>query len=332
MVENQDPREMNASNDAVRAEAGHWLSTRLREGPPLLLDGALGTELEVRGIPCGLPLWSSHALLETPAAIEAIQREYAEAGSEILTANTFRTQARVLARARDRVAPRLSQLGDSTDWGRELVGRAIDITRAAAAAVPGAVRVAGSAPPLEDCYRPDLVPEPEALEVEHREHVRNLVEGGSDLVLIETMNTIREAVAAARAAAESPLPFLVSFVSWRDAALLSGEPLSEAIESVRPLGPAAVAVNCLPPSAVAACLPVLRDCGLPFGVYANLGEVDASAAGERREACQPQEFADHAEGWIAAGARIVGGCCGTSPRHIAAIRDRGLAGRTTPRG
>jgi S-methylmethionine-dependent homocysteine/selenocysteine methylase len=71
---------------------------RLASGPPLLLDGATGTELERRGARCDGPLWSVHALLEDPAMILRIHRDYVAAGAEILTANTFRTQARALAR------------------------------------------------------------------------------------------------------------------------------------------------------------------------------------------------------------------------------------------
>ena len=79
--------------------APEGVRARLRAAAPILLDGATGTELEARGIEAGLPLWSSHALLHAPEAVEAIHRDYALAGAEILTANTFRTQERVLARA-----------------------------------------------------------------------------------------------------------------------------------------------------------------------------------------------------------------------------------------
>ncbi|MCC6642745.1 MAG: homocysteine S-methyltransferase family protein, partial [Deltaproteobacteria bacterium] len=65
----------------------------------MILDGALGTELERRGVPSALPLWSAHALLERPDLVRAIHAEYVAAGAEILTANTFRTQERTLARA-----------------------------------------------------------------------------------------------------------------------------------------------------------------------------------------------------------------------------------------
>jgi S-methylmethionine-dependent homocysteine/selenocysteine methylase len=143
-----------------------------------------------------------------------------------------------------------------------------------------------------------------------------------DAILCETHNCVREARAAARAAGASGLPVLVSFVCWQGATLLSGEPLAEAADALRPLRPAALLVNCLPPSNVAPCLEVLAATGFPFGVYANLGAPDDVAGFRRSEDVPPERFAALAAGWVAAGARLVGGCCGTTPAHIAAIRQR----------
>ena len=75
------------------------LRERLARGRSVLLDGATGTELERRGYAAGLPLWSTHALLDAPDAVAEIHADYARAGADILTANTFRTQRRTLQRA-----------------------------------------------------------------------------------------------------------------------------------------------------------------------------------------------------------------------------------------
>jgi S-methylmethionine-dependent homocysteine/selenocysteine methylase len=281
------------------------LVARLSGGPPLVFDGALGTELERRGVRSELPLWSSHALLEAPAAVRQLHREYLEAGAEALTAGTFRTQRRTLARA---------GIGDRA---RELTARAVALAREAADGRP--VIVLGSAPPLEDCYRPDLVPDAEALAREHAEHARNLAEAGADAILAETHNCVREAVAAVQAARAAGLPVIASFACGAGARLLSGEPLAAALAAVAPLGSAAVGVNCLPPSQVPACLPALAASGLPFGVQANLGAPGAAPGDPRSEDCSPAAYALHARRWIEAGARFVGGCCGTTPDHIRAL-------------
>ena len=283
-----------------------WLE-RLRAGPALLLDGATGTELERRGTKSALPLWSAHSLLHDPALVGRIHADYVEAGAELLTANTFRTQRHTLER--DGVGERAAAL----------TAQAVALARTAAAGGDRPVHVLGSAPPLEDCFRPDLVPDDDSLASEHGEHAANLSAAGVDAILVETMNTIREALAALRAARAAKLPTLVSFACWDGPRLLSGELLREAVAAVRAEQPAAVLANCLPPSNVAACLGVLTDSGLPFGVYANLGApLDEHGRG-RSDDCAPERFAAHAASWLAAGATLVGGCCGTTPAHIRGI-------------
>jgi S-methylmethionine-dependent homocysteine/selenocysteine methylase len=161
-----------------------------------------------------------------------------------------------------------------------------------------------------------------SLEREHAEHATNLAAAGVDLVLVETMNTIREAAAAARAVREAGLPAIVSFVCWEGATLLSGESLAAALEAVAGEAPLAIGVNCLPPSNVPVCLPVLAGSGLVAAVYANLGEPDDTTGFTRSESCTPEAFAALAATWRDAGARIIGGCCGTTPDHLRAVASR----------
>jgi S-methylmethionine-dependent homocysteine/selenocysteine methylase len=283
------------------------LGARIAGGSVLLLDGATGTELERRGVRTPLPAWSAPALLEHPDVILAVHSDYVRAGAEALTANTFRTQRRALAAV------------GVADRAAELTARAVELARRAAAVADTRPFVLGSSSPLEDCYRPDQVPEDAALAREHEEHTRHLAEAGVDGVLVETMNTRREAEIATRAVVARSLPALVSFVCWDGAQLLSGEPLRDAAAGVREAGASAVLVNCLPPSNVGACLAILAETGLPFGVYANLGEPNDDTGFTRSEECGPADFAAHAAGWIRAGAHIVGGCCGTTPEHVRAI-------------
>ena len=276
--------------------------------PPLVLDGALGTELERHGVACGLPLWSTHALLEAPEVVLQVHREYAVAGARVLTACTFRTQQRCLARA---------GLDRPDERARVLSAQAVALAREASGKATQRVWVAGSAPPLEDCFRPDLAPPEADGRREHGEHAGNLANAGVDLIAVESMNSAREARLAAEAAAATGLRFWVSFLCGADATLLSGVPLERAIDSVREAAPLAVGVNCLPAERVTACLPVLAGCGLPFLVYANLGAPDGR--GGRTHACSPETYAEHARAWARAGARAIGGCCGTRPAHVRAL-------------
>lgn len=291
-------------------EAGAALRQRIAAGPVLVLDGATGTELERRGLPSAAPLWSARALRDAPEEVLRIHRRYVEAGVDALTADTFRTQARTLARA-----------GLPAGEDARLTARAVALARRAADEAPRRVFVLGSDPPLEDCYAPERVPDEAALAREHARHVANLLAAGADAVLAETMNCAREAVAAARAAREAGAEVWVSFVCWEGDRLLSGEPLAEALEAVAPLDPVLAGVNCLPPRAVPACLPALRAAGRPFGVYANLGAPREDGEGRTDDAA-PAAFAAAAAAWVEAGARAVGGCCGTTPSHLRAVVER----------
>jgi len=273
-----------------------------------LLDGALGTELTRRGCDTRLPLWSARALMDAPDVVRRIHADYAEAGAEVLTANTFRTNTRALARAG---LP--SQVATLT---RVAVG----LAREGAA---GRARVAGSMAPVEDCYSPELVPDDDALRLEHAELAKALAGAGCDLILIETMNTVREAAIAAEAAARTGLPIWVSFTLGGDDRLLSGETLAEAIRAIRPLGPQALLVNCIPVAQVSSALRALRDAvddsRLRIGAYANVGHVDDEVGWTLTAAVSPRDYTAAAREWLALGATLIGGCCGTTPAHIAAV-------------
>ena len=298
------------------------LSARLAShASPLVLDGATGTELERAGLSTGLPLWSTHALLEAPECVYRIHAAYLAAGAEIVTANTFRTQRRTLARGGlASAAARLTRL--AVDLARRAAADATPCSAlplATACEVPRARWVAGSLPPLEDCYRPDRVPADRALTAEHERQVDLLGEAGVDLILIESMNTIRESRAAARAASRTGLPFVVSFVAWDGAKLLSGEPLVRAARDALDLGAAAVGVNCLPIANLDACRQALSSLAAPLLVSPNLGQPEPTTGFARDESHDPARFPAALADWIEGSAAIVGGCCGTTPAHIAAL-------------
>ncbi|HID20937.1 MAG TPA: homocysteine S-methyltransferase family protein, partial [Planctomycetaceae bacterium] len=187
----------------------------------------------------------------------------------------------------------------------------------------GCAFVLGSQAPLEDCYAPDLVPDDGTLAREHAAMAANLAAAGVDGVLVETHNTIREAVAAVRAAAGAGLLTLVSFVCGRDGRLLSGETITHAAQAVFPFRPAAVLINCTPaPSTVAPLRELHRAVGdLPVGAYANVGEHDPERGWIPTDAVFPERYAEYAAQWRQAGATLIGGCCGTTPEHIRCLRE-----------
>lgn len=302
--------------------------TRLAAGDVLLLDGATGTELQRRGVNTSLPLWSARALLEAPDMLRAIHADYITAGADIITTNTFRTHRRTLTRAGQ---------GERT---RELTQFAVRLAREAAQQANRKIFVAGSMSPLEDCYAPERVPPDGELWIEQAEMARDLAQAGCDLLLVETMNTIREAVIAARCAATTGLPVCVSFVAGLNGlppdqieqagideglaalTLLSGESITEAVRAVQRLRPAVILINCVPLAYIDRAFDELRAARRsPIGLYANVGHADDQVGWALTDDVLPAVYAQHARQWIRQGAAVIGGCCGTRPDHIAALKD-----------
>ncbi len=274
----------------------------------LLLDGATGTELNRRGVDTGLPLWSANALI-TDAGLNVLRQvhlDYLNAGADIITTNTFRTNRRALA-------------GKGLS-AHELTLRAVATAREAVAEFGKPALVAGSVSSLEDCYRPDLVPPAGECHAEHTERIHDLVEGGVDLLLIETMNSIYEAVIAAKIATATGLPTWVTFVCDKKGSILSGESLTHAAEILMPFGVRALGVNCMPAHTIAQPLKELRAiCGdnFPLMAYGNIGYVDDEQGWINTDATDPQGYLQHARNWPA---QIIGACCGSTPDHILALK------------
>jgi S-methylmethionine-dependent homocysteine/selenocysteine methylase len=291
------------------------LSAQLARKPLVMLDGAMGTELHRHGVDLSLPLWSANALIRAPHLVRNIHFWYLHAGADVITANTFRTNIRALDAA-----------GLGARW-EELNLKAVEFAFEARERYRAArpVTVAASIAPVEDCYCPHLAPSDAALEDEHGRQAELLALMGAELLLAETMNSAREAAAAARACAATGREFAVSFVCDAEGALLSGEPLRDAVDAVRPHGPVAMLVNCVSARDMHVPLALLLEtAAMPAGCYANVGPPLADGMRMRHDVASGAH-ADAAARWAAMGARIIGGCCGTTPELLAHI-----AGRLAP--
>ncbi|HEX8079341.1 MAG TPA: homocysteine S-methyltransferase family protein [Jatrophihabitans sp.] len=288
---------------------------------PMCLDGGTATELQRAGLPMAAPWWTSAALRteQWRRVLRSAHADYLRAGAEVLTANTFRCNLRALR------ATGLDAAGPS--W---FVQAAVGVAAAARNDVPSSgALIAGSMAPVEDCYRPELVPPDEELRVEHRWLATELVRAGVDLVLIETMNTLREARIALQEVLAAGGRAWVSFVCADGGRLLSGESVAAAARTVEADGAEVVLVNCTALAETEDCLRLLGErCHGPFGAYPNLEDRGALPRGAGPAAmlpaaASPAEFADTLRRWHRElGASVLGGCCGTSPAHIAALNDR----------
>jgi homocysteine S-methyltransferase len=281
-----------------------------------LLDGALGTELERRGVDASGKSWTAYANRDCADLVREIHLEYIRAGADIITANTFRTNRRAV--------------GSDAE---KLTRRAVGLAREAVAASGKNVQIAGSIAPVEDCFSPELVdPSTARLEAEHEEMALWLCDAGVDIILIETMNSVREVVAAVRAAMRATvhavshatsLPIFVSLVPMDRDRLLDGTPIGDAVGALAAAGASLVSLNCAPVSVMRAAMnnfiQAASDSNLAFGCYPNAAEQNVDGSWDL-QASDDEAIADLATRWLDAGASLVGSCCGTTPRTTERLR------------
>jgi S-methylmethionine-dependent homocysteine/selenocysteine methylase len=279
-------------------------ATDLKDGRvPTILDGAMGTELGRRGVSLAGRSWSARANLTAPDVVVAIHSAYAAAGATVHTANTFRT----------------------TPWGfgrgwEEAAETAVALARRA---VPAEHLVAASLAPLRDCYRPDR--SPAAPRDELRAVARALAATGADLLLCETFPHVGEAWVAVEEAVATGLPVWVSFTAGPTADLLRPEEVREGARGAVERGAAAVLVNCIPSARIGEWLSAVAECGVPFGAYANVGDIEDTHTVWHVGEHDAASYGAHVDRWLAAGATLVGGCCGTGPAHVAEVKRRAEA-------
>ncbi len=307
------------------------LSSLLDAGTHLIADGALATELEARGCSLDDPLWSAKVLLEHPELIRDVHRDYFDAGANVATTASY--QATPLG---------FAQRGFSVDAALDLVRLSVRLAEDARREhldrhpQAGPLLIAGSVGPygayLADGseYRGDYILDAEAFKDFHRPRIAALVEAGADFLACETLPSFAEAEALLALTAEFDVESWFSF-SLRDGAHISdGTPLA-AVAELCGSEPrvVAVGVNCVPLHLVPAALAALGGAGSkPLVTYPNSGEsydaatkTWASASGDAGPAAEGQSagLAAGAGAWRDLGARIVGGCCRTTPRDIAAL-------------
>jgi S-methylmethionine-dependent homocysteine/selenocysteine methylase len=286
----------------------------------VLIDGGMGQELRRRGLTEGPPgLWSANALLRSPETVLEIHRDYIRAGARVVTTNTYSTK-------RPRLEP--EGLGDRlvalNRLACELASRARD-------ELNPEVLIAGSLAPLYGSYRPDLVRPFAEIEPLYREQAEILAPY-VDLFLCETMSCAAEAFAAASGAAETGKPVWVAWTLDEAGSghLRSGESVTEAAAALGDLPVSVLLVNCCPPESITAAIPELVALGgRPCGGYANgfrsvpghWSPGDPVEHLGRREDLDPDAYARHVQGWVVAGARLVGGCCEIGPEHIGRLHE-----------
>ena len=291
-----------------------------------VLDGGLATELETRGLALDDPLWSARALIDAPGVVAAVHRDYLEAGADVIETATYqatlpgltarglspRDAAHVLrsgvalaCRERDAFWERT---GSDGSRARPLVAVSIGSY--------GAFLADGSE------YRGDYGRSVAELAAWHRPRLRLLEESGADLLAFETIPSLAEVEAIVLLLAEGEGPPAWISVQARDAERLADGSPVEAAAALAGRSPRviAVGVNCVPPALAS---PLLARCSgatdKPLVVYPNRGDVWDAATRRWIDRGSAVAFDRLAPEWRSTGARLIGGCCGTTPADIRAL-------------
>lgn len=274
---------------------------------PVLLDGATGTNLQKAGMPVGV--CPEQWILENSEVLIDLQKRYVEAGTDILFAPTF-TASRI----------KLKEYGledHLEEMNRKLVALSKEAAKGTNALVAGDLTMTGEQLyPLGDLMFEDLVDV-------YKEQAKIIAEAGADLFVVETMMSLQECRAAVLAIREvCDLPVMVSLTYNEDGRTLYGTDPVTAVVVMQSLGADAVGMNCStgPEAMLEPIAKMAEYAAIPLLVKPNAGMPEL-IDGQTVFNVEPEEFAEVGKKLVEEGAAIIGGCCGTTPEHIRALKE-----------
>jgi methionine synthase / methylenetetrahydrofolate reductase(NADPH) len=275
----------------------------------LLTDGAMGTMLHARGV--GFDKCFDELNLTNPAAVADIHREYIEAGAQLVITNTFGANRF-----------KLSKHGLQDDV-IEINRAGVELAKRVVAASFKDVFIAGDVGPLGVRIAPFGRVKPEDARAAFAEQITALTEAGVDVIVIETMSDLYEIQEAIKAAkTSSPLPIVATVTFTRDDRTLLGDDPTKVAQTLARAGADVIGVNCSGgPSQLLRILKQMRS-AVPngkFWIKPNAGWPE-QVGGRIMYPADPEYFGEYAVSMREAGANVVGGCCGTTPQHIAAMK------------
>lgn len=283
-------------------------SSLLKQKNLLVSDGATGTNLIQMGLPSGKT--AEGWVLENPENILQLHSDFIEAGSDIILTSTFGGSS-----------IRLEQSG--------LADRFYEVNSQAVALAKEAVKntvviIAGSMGPLGHMLKPMGLLDEKDAEKYYQDQARVLSDSGVDILLIETQFDLTEARIGVNAALSvSNLPVICSFSFDRGTKTMMGVSPAKFAQAIEKSGVAALGINC--GKSLEDNLNALKELAdatdLPIWFKPNAGLPKLTNTGQPVYDVTPEIMASHVESWIASGAKIIGGCCGTSPAHLHLIAD-----------
>jgi homocysteine S-methyltransferase len=275
-----------------------------RSNKPLILDGAMGSYLQQKGYVVDDIIWTTRINISNPDAIINIHKEYIDAGADIITTNTFRTNPAALKK---------SGVGNTNSYVRQAVSLAIQASEGSN------ILIAGSNAPAEDCYRSHRSLSNYELELNHKNHIDLLIDSGVHLVWNETQSHLDEIMIICTHCSENNVPYVLSLYVDNELKLLSGETIKEVFSLLQEYNPLAIGLNCITPDLF---LRIIGSIDLPmsWGFYLNCGSGQPSDK-EIHCGLLPDEYQKCVKSALIYSPSYVGSCCGSNPSHTKKIRE-----------
>ncbi len=272
---------------------------------PLILDGAIGSLIQQKGFKSDKFLWTSYINFKYPNVIKEIHKEYINAGCDIITTNTFRTNPYSLQSA-------------NLDYDQEKV---IELSlKIAQDAVKGLnVLIAGSNAPAEDCYKKERTVTSSILEDNHKIHIDLLMKYGADFVLNETQSHFDEIEIICRHCYQNNIPYIISLLLTNELKIFSGETLDEVLEMIKHYSPDLISFNCIYQDTFKKLLNT-ELLNFNWGFYLNCGSGSYS---DENISCgfSPTDYIEIVKTSLPFNPKLIGACCGSNPSHIKSIRE-----------
>ena len=270
---------------------------------PLLLDGAMGSLLQQKGIKAEGRLWTAKANLTNPELVFKIHESYIKAGADIITTNTFRTNPLAIKNF-----PQINF--------KYFVRSAVQLAKQAAQ--NHNVLIAGSNSPAEDSYQVERTVTKKQLAHNHKNHIDELMQNGCSFVLNETHGHFDEIKIICDYCSKKNIPFVLSLFVKNNLTLLSGEHLTEVIKYILDHNPLAVGFNCLRSDVFDKIYRKIKF-NFNWGVYLNLGSGNDTDS-KITAAVSPNLYAEIMKRYLPQKPSFIGGCCGSNPNHIKKLK------------
>ena len=270
---------------------------------PLILDGAMGSYLQEKGFKPDNTSWMTNINKTNPEEIIQVHKEYIEAGADIITTNTFRTNPAANEKNKSKLNANVKQA----------------VQLAIEASEDYNVYIAGSNAPAEDCYQKERTISNNKLELNHKYHIDLLIDSGVNFILNETQSHFDEIKIICNHCTKNHIPYVISLFVDNSRNLLSGESLEYVVNFILDYEPLAIGLNCVPIDLFINTREQVSNKYF-WGYYLNCGSGNPT---DENITCgvNPDEYLETVKDSMKYNPSFVGSCCGSNPNHIRKIKE-----------